>query len=97
VKPSRTDRETKSSRLPSRAAPMTIWMSPANPASQKASSIKGGVPGGAMVFRELKTTREMAVVGPVIRWAELPHRQATRVGTIEEYRPYCTGRPAIRA
>jgi len=46
---------------------------------------------------EFDVQREKAVVGPVIRWAELPHRQAARVDMIEAYRPYYTVRPAKRS
>ena len=37
--------------------------------------------------RALKVTREMALVGPFIKWADEPKIEATAVTTIAEYKP----------
>jgi len=56
-----------------------------------------GVEGGVRGLTEVKTTIDIAVVGPEIRWNEEPKRAAIMAGTIAEYKPYSGGRPAIIA
>jgi hypothetical protein len=52
-------------------------------ASRAARWIKDVLPGWAISLKALKTTREDVVVGPVIRWEELPQRHPMMVGTME--------------
>ena len=43
--------------------------------------------------RALKTTSEMALVGPLMRWREEPNNEPSAVTTKAVYRPYCGGNP----
>ena len=44
-----------------------------------------------------KTTSEMALVGPLIRWTDEPNSEPRAVMTMAVYSPYCGSTPAMRA
>src|SRR5689334_4456986 len=77
---------------------MSTWMRPTRTARTKTACRR--VSASSLVPRPataLKTTSEMAFVGPLIRWDDEPNSAASTVGTMAVYRPYCGGRPAISA
>ena len=87
LNPRITECETKLRNTPRRAIPIPACITPTMSDSTNASSKYLEVPGAASSEREVNTTKDMAVVGPVMRWAELPQRLAMIVGMMEAYNP----------
>ena len=84
MKPITTDSEMYRVRSPRLKTATRIWIPPAITASRKVASKASSVLVGATNARALKTTSEMALVGPLIRCADEPKIEAMAVTTIAE-------------
>ena len=83
MKPITTDAEMYRVRSPSRKTATRIWIPPAITAKRNvASTASAGL--AATNASALKVTREIAFVGPLIKWADDPKIEATPVTTIAE-------------
>ena len=86
MKPITTDSEMYRVRSPRRKTATRIWIPPAITAKRNvASTASAGL--AATKASALNVTREMALVGPFIKWADEPKIEATAVTTIAEYSP----------
>ena len=83
MKPSTTDSEMYRVRSPSLKTAIRIWMTPTITASRKVASTASGL-SAPRKAKALKITREMALVGPLIRCDEEPKIEAIAVTTMAE-------------
>ena len=82
---------------PETGDPHSVCITPTTSDSRKASSKYFEVPGCGQFGKRGEHHQEMAVVGPVMSWAELPQRLAMMVGTMDAYNPTWIGKPVTRA
>ncbi len=80
VKPITTEWEMKLTSVPSRASPITSWMTPTMTVRVSARPTYSAVPGSANTLSDENSTMEAAVVGPETRCQEEPNRAATMAG-----------------
>ena len=85
MNPITTDSEMKRVKSPSLKIAIRIWIKPTMmPSRNMAWYISMWEEPVLKKARALKTTSEIAFVGPLIRWEEEPKIEATRVITIAE-------------
>ena len=74
-----------------------IWMTPTIAARRKVVSKASESVCGPTMATALKTTSEIAFVGPLIKWDDDPNTEAMAVTTMAEYSPNRGSIPAISA
>ena len=92
-----TECETKLTRVPSRASPITSWIAPTMKVRVSAYWTYAAVPGVASALKVENRTIDAAVVGPETSWRDDPNNAAMTAGIIAAYSPYSGGIPAMVA
>jgi hypothetical protein len=96
-KPIMTVFDIKLTNVPSLARPITSCKIPTINASVIASEMYSGLPDRASVLNDENMTIDAAVMGPDTKCQEEPNSAAIMAGTMQVYRPYSGGKPAIVA